>query len=66
MHNRRRLPDERKIGADIEAIDETQQRGGRLRGGRLALQPCEAFLFRGVCTTEEDVTEQARAESPMG
>ena len=31
----------------------------------LALQPCEAFLPRRR-TTQEDVTEQARAESPMG
>ena len=66
VYDRRRLADEWKVGANVEPIDEAQQRGCRFCRRRLALQPCEAFLFRGVCTTEEDVTEQARAESPMG
>ena len=66
MYDRSRLADEWKVGANVEPIDEAQQCGCRFCRRRLALQPCEAFLFRGVRTTEEDVTEQARAESPMG
>ena len=65
MHDQRRLADEGKLRAYVEAIDETQQGGSGLGGRRLPLKPCEAFVLRRVGTTEEDVTEQARAESPM-
>ena len=65
MHDQRRPADEGKVRAYIEAIDETQQGGSGLGGRRLPLEPCEAFVLRRVGTTEEDVTEQARAQSPM-
>ena len=65
MHDQRRPADEGKVRAYVEAIDETQQGGSGLGGRRLPLEPCEAFVLRRVGTTEEDVTEQARAESPM-
>ena len=65
VYDRRRLVDEWKVGANVEPIDEAQQRGCRFCRRRLALQPCEAFLFRGLCNTEEDVTEQ-RSRVPNG
>ena len=50
--------------AYVEAIDEIQQGGSGLGGRRLPPEPCEALMLRRVDTTVEDVTEQARAESP--
>jgi len=65
MHDQRRPADEGKVRAHVEAIHETQQGGSGLGGRRLPLKPCEAFVLRRVGTTEEDVAEEARAESPM-
>ena len=49
----------------VKTIDEARQGGSGLGGRRLPLEPCEAFMLRSIDTTEKDVTEQARAESPM-
>ena len=65
MHDQRRPADEGKLHAYVESIDETQQGGSGVGGRRLPLEPCEAFVLGSFGTSEEDVTEQARAESPM-
>src|SRR6185312_630695 len=60
MQDQRRAAHEQKMRTNVEAIDETQQRGGGLGGCRLPLESRKALVLRSVGTTEEDVAEQAR------
>jgi hypothetical protein len=48
MHDQCRRADERKLRADVEAIDETKQRGGGLGGRRLPLKACEPLVLRSI------------------
>ncbi len=50
MHDERRLADEGKLRANVEAVHETQQGGGSLGARRLPLKPREAVVFRRVGT----------------
>jgi hypothetical protein len=59
MHHQRWRADERKVVANIEAIDESQYCGRGFGRRRLTLQPTEAFVLVSVGSAEKDIAEKA-------
>src|SRR6478752_971866 len=65
MHDHYRNADVGEVYPYVKSVDETQQRSSGLGVRRLALGPGKALMLRRIGSTEEDVAEQTRAESPM-